>query len=127
MSTGDGRLTYDAGVRVFAIAIGLSVLGSFGSLLLASGLLLLKPQTRTALVPHLVSYAVGTLLGVALLSIIPEVLADLEPARMGATLLAGIITFFILEKRCCGTTATPRTAKATRTGTPTADGPGPWC
>ena len=98
MSTGDGRLTYDAGVRVFAIAIGLSVLGSFGSLLLASGLLLLRPQTRTALVPHLVSYAVGTLLGVALLSIIPEVLADLEPARMGTTLLAGIITFFILEK-----------------------------
>jgi zinc and cadmium transporter len=85
-------------VRLFAIAIGLSVVGSFGSLLLASGLLLLKPQTRTALVPHLVSYAVGTLLGVALLSILPEVLADLEPGRMGMTLLAGIITFFILEK-----------------------------
>ncbi len=98
MSTGDPRLTYDAGVRLFAIAIGLSVVGSFGSLLLASGLLLLRPQARLALVPHLVSYAVGTLLGVALLSIIPEVLLELPPPRMGMVLLVGIITFFVLEK-----------------------------
>jgi zinc and cadmium transporter len=98
MSTGDPGLTYDAGVHLFATALGLSVLGSFGSLLLASGLLVLKPQTRVALVPHLVSYAVGTLLGVALLSILPEVLGELTPARTGMTLLAGIITFFVLEK-----------------------------
>jgi zinc and cadmium transporter len=85
-------------VHVFAAAIGLSMLGSFGSLLLASGLLLVKPQTRIALVPHLVSFAVGTLLGVALLSILPEVLADLTPARTGLVLLIGIVTFFVLEK-----------------------------
>jgi zinc and cadmium transporter len=85
-------------VPLFAAAIGLSVVGSFGSLLLASGLLVLRPQTRAALVPHLVSFAVGTLLGVALLSILPEVLADLTPTQTGAVLLVGIVTFFVLEK-----------------------------
>ncbi len=85
-------------MRLFATAVGLSVLGSFGSLLLASGLLLLKPKARAALVPHLVSYAVGTLLGVALLSILPEVIADLSAARTGVVLLAGIMSFFVLEK-----------------------------
>jgi zinc and cadmium transporter len=97
-STEGRRLTYDAGVRLFATAVGLSVLGSFGSLLLASGLLVLKPKTRAGLVPHLVSYAVGALLGVALLSILPEVLADLSAARTGMVLLAGIMSFFVLEK-----------------------------
>jgi zinc and cadmium transporter len=85
-------------VRLFASALGLSVLGSFGSLFIASGLLVLKPKARMALVPHLVSYAVGTLLGVALLSILPEVLGDLSAARTGMMLLAGIMSFFILEK-----------------------------
>jgi zinc and cadmium transporter len=85
-------------VRLFVSALGLSVLGSFGSLFIASGLLVLKPKARTALVPHLVSYAVGTLLGVALLSILPEVLGDLSAARTGMVLLAGILSFFILEK-----------------------------
>lgn len=85
-------------MRLFATAVGLSVLGSFGSLLIASGLLLLRPKARAALVPHLVSYAVGTLLGVALLSILPEVLADLSAAQTGMVLLAGIMSFFVLEK-----------------------------
>jgi zinc and cadmium transporter len=91
-------VTYDAAVRLFTIALGLSVLGSFGSLVLASGLLLVEPKMRLRLVPHLVSYAVGTLLGVALLSILPEVLGDLSPPRAFATLLAGIMGFFVLEK-----------------------------
>ncbi|HEY3380964.1 MAG TPA: ZIP family metal transporter [Vicinamibacterales bacterium] len=85
-------------MRLFAVALGLSVMGSFGSLVLASGLLVLSPQNRLRLVPHLVSYAVGTLLGVALLSILPEVLTDLDPPRTFATLLFGILTFFVLEK-----------------------------
>ncbi len=45
-STPDVELAYDPGVHLFATAIGLSVLGSFGSLLLASVLLLLKPKVR---------------------------------------------------------------------------------
>ena len=73
-------------------------MGSFGSLFLASGLLVLKPKARLSLVPHLVSYAVGTLLGVALLSILPEVLEEIEAPVAFPALLAGILTFFVLEK-----------------------------
>ena len=79
-------------------AIGLSLVGSGGGVIIASPLLLLSPQTRLQLVPSLISYAVGTLLGVALLALVPEALESLPaPAALGA-LLAGIISFFMLEK-----------------------------
>ena len=48
--------------------------------------------------PWLVSYAVGALLGVALLALLPEALATLTPAPVFGTLLAGILVFFMLEK-----------------------------
>ena len=79
-------------------ALGLSLLGSFGGLLVASSLLLFTDAVQTRLVPWLVSYAVGALLGVALLALLPEALATLPPAQVFGTLLAGILTFFILEK-----------------------------
>jgi len=49
-------------------------------------------------VPWLVSYAVGALLGVALLALLPEALAELSPQAVFGTLLAGILIFFVLEK-----------------------------
>jgi len=85
-------------VSTFAIAFGLSVLGGLGGLLVAAALLLFTDSTRAKLVPWLVSYAVGALLGVALLAILPESLEQLPPAQVFATLLAGILLFFILEK-----------------------------
>jgi len=85
-------------VTLLPTAVAFSVLGSLGALLLASMLLLLEPPVRSRVVPWLVSYAVGTLLGVALLAILPEVLDDLRPTRAFGTLLAGIMTFFVLEK-----------------------------
>jgi zinc and cadmium transporter len=79
-------------------AVGLSLLGSLGGLLCASLLLLLPSGARQRLVPPLVSYAVGTLLGVALLAILPEAIS-MEPAsHVLGTLLAGIMLFFVLEK-----------------------------
>jgi zinc and cadmium transporter len=78
--------------------VGLSVLGSLGGLLTASTFLLLGDHLRVRLVPWLISYAVGTLLGVALLALLPEALERLPPGPALATLLAGVLAFFVLEK-----------------------------
>jgi zinc and cadmium transporter len=83
---------------MFAAAIGFSILGSVGGLLTASAFLLLGDAIRTKLVPWLISYAVGTLLGVALLALLPEALLTLPPSSALGTLLAGVMTFFLLEK-----------------------------
>ncbi len=80
-----------------AAAVTLSVLGSLGGLFVAAGLLLFPERARQRIVPWLVSYAVGTLLGAALLAILPDVLTELEPSIALSVLLAGIITFFVLE------------------------------
>jgi zinc and cadmium transporter len=85
-------------VPLLAIALGLSLLGGFGGLLVASSLLVVPPAMRDRLVPFLVSYAVGALLGVALLDLLPHALDGLGPRRVFGTLLLGILTFFVLEK-----------------------------
>ncbi len=85
-------------MRQLPIAIGLSVLGGFGGLALAASLLLVEAKVRTRLVPWLVSYAVGALLGVSLLELLPQALAVLSARATFTTLLAGILTFFVLEK-----------------------------
>jgi zinc and cadmium transporter len=78
--------------------VGLSVLGSLGGLLTASTFLLLGDQIRVRLIPWLISYAVGTLLGVALLALLPEALEHIRPVPAFTTLLAGVLAFFLLEK-----------------------------
>ena len=85
-------------MQVYAAAVGLSVLGSLGGLLTASIFLLLGDSLRIRLVPWLITYAVGTLLGVALLALLPEALAHLDPNPALATLLGGVLVFFLLEK-----------------------------
>jgi zinc and cadmium transporter len=85
-------------VHTYAVAVGLSILGSFGGLLTASLFLLIGDGLRVKLLPWLISYAVGTLLGVALLALLPEALVGLEPRRVTQILLAGILAFFLLEK-----------------------------
>jgi zinc and cadmium transporter len=85
-------------VRLSLIALGLSVLGGLGGLLVASGILLINDSRRARLIPWLVSYAVGALLGVSMLAILPEALDHLSPERVFGTLLGGILIFFVLEK-----------------------------
>ncbi len=46
----------------------------------------------------LISYAIGALLGAAFLEILPHALEHGEPHRMAATVLFGILAFFVLEK-----------------------------
>jgi zinc and cadmium transporter len=85
-------------VQTYGAAIGLSVLGSLGGLLAATIFLLLGDALRVRLVPWAISYAVGTLLGAALLGLLPQALEALPPATALGTLLAGVLTFFLLEK-----------------------------
>jgi zinc and cadmium transporter len=85
-------------VSTFAIALGLSILGGLGGLLVASSILLFSDSVRTRLVPWLVSYAVGALLGVSMLSLLPFSLEQLDASRVFTTLLVGILLFFVLEK-----------------------------
>jgi zinc and cadmium transporter len=85
-------------VYLSLVALGLSLLGGLGGLLIASGILLIDDSRRARLIPWLVSYAVGALLGVSMLALLPEALEHLPPARVFATLLGGILIFFVLEK-----------------------------
>jgi zinc and cadmium transporter len=85
-------------VQTYGAAVGLSVLGSLGGLLTASIFLLLGDGLRVRLVPWLISYAVGTLLGASLLGLLPEALGRLDSRIALATLLAGVMAFFLLEK-----------------------------
>ena len=51
------------------------------------------------IVRHLVSLSVGVLLGTALLHVLPEAFeSKVEPHRLFATLLGGLMFFFLLEK-----------------------------
>ena len=85
-------------MSTFWIALGLSLLGGLGGLLVASGVLLIRDPFRAKLIPWLVSYAVGALLGISMMGLLPESLESLPAARVFATLLGGILLFFILEK-----------------------------
>lgn len=81
--------------------ISFSLLGGIASVLLASSFLLLSENTRNIAVPHLVSFAVGALLGASFLGLIPHALENehaIDPHNIGLTLLLGLLSFFILEK-----------------------------
>lgn len=81
-----------------AIAILLSAAGSVLGVLVASVVYLFGDKARERVVAWLISYAVGSLLGLSLLKLVPEALETLPPAAALSTLLVGILTFFMLEK-----------------------------
>ena len=87
-------------MSLFFIALGLSLVGGLGGLLIASGILLITDSARARLVPWLVSYAVGALLGVSMLALLPNALEQMpeQHEHVFATLLGGILLFFVLEK-----------------------------
>jgi len=71
------------------------------SVLFASMLLLLSDNHRTRLIPHFVSFAIGTLLGAAFLGLLPHALESvqgIEPHNVMLTVLVGLLSFFLLEK-----------------------------
>jgi zinc and cadmium transporter len=78
--------------------IGFSVLGSIGAVAGATLFLFFPEGIRRVLVPFLISYATGTLLGAAFLGMIPASLKQAPAVTVMATALTGIVIFFILEK-----------------------------
>jgi len=78
--------------------IGFSLLGSVGAIVLAGSFVLFPEKTRRILVPCLISYATGTLLGAAFLGLIPHALASIPASPALCTVLIGIVLFFVLEK-----------------------------
>jgi len=83
-------------MSVLAWIIATSLFGATLSVMFAAVLTL---NTRAAWVQMLISYAIGALLGAAFLNALPEALElSKNPAQMTATVLFGILLFFILEK-----------------------------
>lgn len=77
---------------------GFSILGGIGAIVGAGLILLFPGRIRHSLVPALVSYATGTLLGAAFLGMIPSALKQAPQFTVMATVLAGMVLFFLLEK-----------------------------
>ena len=67
-----------------------------------AGLVLLVPEAAgRRLLPHFVSYATGSLLGAALLALLPEAMEGVGPDgahAIGAAMLVGLGVFFVIEK-----------------------------
>ena len=69
-----------------------------GGLLSVCAAAALSVAVGTQRVNMLISYAIGALLGAAFLEIIPHALEHGNPHNLAATLLFGILAFFVLEK-----------------------------
>lgn len=72
--------------------------GTFLALILASTFLLFPESTRKSILPALISFATGALLGAAFLGVLPRAFLELGSSKALMTLLVGILFFFLMEK-----------------------------
>ncbi len=83
-------------ISVITWIIGTSILGGVLSVLCAGFLAL---NARTQWIPMLISYAIGAMLGAVFLEILPHAFHEASSIEtMTATILFGILLFFVLEK-----------------------------
>jgi zinc and cadmium transporter len=81
--------------------VGLTGAVGLASALVASLFVVLPERARRAIVPHLVSFATGALLGAALIALLPSAIKGAglwNGHKVGLALLAGLLFFFLLEK-----------------------------
>jgi zinc and cadmium transporter len=77
------------------------LLGGLLSVLAAALFLVLRESLRNHLLPHLVSFATGTLLGAAFLGLLPHAMAAVHTQDthvIPMAVLLGLLGFFLLEK-----------------------------
>lgn len=77
-----------------------TALGGVIGVLAAAVLLLLSDRARERLMPALVSFAIGTLLGAAFLALLPHALesGDAGAHAIALTVLLALLAFFLLER-----------------------------
>ncbi|MEP7243658.1 MAG: ZIP family metal transporter [Gammaproteobacteria bacterium] len=88
-------------MSILALIVLFTALGGVVSVIFAGVFLLVPDVPRARVLPHLVSFATGALLGAALLALIPEALERAGTGGaygIGVALVGGIVLFFILEK-----------------------------
>jgi len=88
-------------VNLLILIIIFTAVGGVLSVMAAAVFLLLRDHHRNAVLPHGISFAIGALLAVAFWGLIPEAFAEVKPEQfqsLSATILAGILGFFVLEK-----------------------------
>jgi zinc and cadmium transporter len=88
-------------VSLLILIIIFTAVGGVLSVMAAAVFLLLPDHRRNAVLPHGISFAIGALLAVAFWGLIPEAFAQVKPEHFQAlsgTILAGILSFFVLEK-----------------------------
>ncbi len=87
--------------NLFLWILVFTALGGVLSVLAAAVFLVLPTRLRERLLPSLVSFAIGTLLGAAFLALLPHALeapGQNEAHTLMFTVLAGVLFFFLLER-----------------------------
>lgn len=88
-------------MNVLLLIILFTTLGGVLSVLAASVFLLLPEPQRQHVLPHGISFAIGALLTGAFCGLIPHAFEEVpveDMSALSATILAGILLFFVLEK-----------------------------
>ncbi len=87
-------------MSLLAWILAFSLLGGLLSVLAAASFLALPDRWRERLLPHLVSFATGALLGAAFLALLPHAVTapGVEVHAMMGAVLAGLLAFFVLER-----------------------------
>lgn len=83
---------------IFTLILLFTLLGSVGSIGLASFLLLFKKKQMKAVSAVLIPFAIGTLLGAAFGGMIPHAQEQLSGERIFPFIIGGLLLFFMLEK-----------------------------
>ncbi len=81
-----------------ALVFGAALAGSVGALVLAALFLTFPERTRSRLVPGLVAYASGALLGATFLGLLPGAIERAPADVVLATTLGSVFAFFLFER-----------------------------